>query len=106
MSKMKQEKQIMNKKGTLGQPMSFLQMLFPFILLFIFLGGFISLIYLVLDRPKRIACQELGFVGAGAGGLFLSTCEDGEGNLHYVKQECSLFKCTAKRINVGEVCTK
>ncbi len=60
------------------------------------------------EHRFNVACQEIGFEDFFFSNAF-SYCEDSEGNLHYVKLDCSFppfTDCTVKEISVGDVRVK
>lgn len=74
----------------------------------IFIAIVLAILFVFLsisDYYKDKACKELGFENDRKI-LSMDYCEDKEGNLHYVKFDCTLFECTAKQISVGDVRVK
>ena len=74
----------------------------------IFIAIVLTILFVFLtisDYYKDKACNELGFENDRKIS-FIDYCEDKEGNLHYVKFDCTLFECTAKQISVGDVRVK
>ena len=75
----------------------------------IFLSGFLIILligglgYMSL-RCHNSACKDLGYNKYNFNSD-IATCEDYQGDLHYVKISCSAFylDCSAKEITIGKV---
>ena len=60
-----------------------------------------------IDAQKKDACKQIGFK-TNTYYMEIPSCEDKQGNIHFVKFDCTMLKlawdeCSAKEIKVGEV---